>query len=55
MLPRDFEDQVDEIFDLDLWVQWFAEVDRPFLFLLILPLVVAAVGLWAELRSRRKE
>jgi hypothetical protein len=28
--------------------------DRSFLFLLILPFVVAAVGLWAEYRDRRK-
>lgn len=40
---------VTEIFDLRLWHRWFSELDRPFLFLLILPFVVAAVGLWAEL------
>lgn len=42
-----------EIFDLQLWQQWFSDLDRPFLFLLILPFVVAAVGLWAE-RDRRE-
>ncbi len=34
------------------WGEWFAALDRSFLFLLILPFVVAAVGLWAELRRR---
>lgn len=45
---RGIRDPIGEIFDLDLWGRWFAELDRPFLFLLILPFVVAAVGLWAE-------
>ena len=49
---RGFKGQVSEIFDLELWAQWFAGLDRPFLFLLILPFVVAAVGLWAELARR---
>lgn len=31
-----------------LWLQWLSELDRGFLFLLLLPLVVAAVGLWAH-------
>jgi len=44
-----FRGSVTEIFDLELWQRWFSELDRPFLFLLILPFVVAAVGLWAEL------
>lgn len=33
-----------EIFDYRLWVQWFQSLDRPFLFLLILPFVVAVVA-----------
>jgi putative Na+/H+ antiporter len=43
---------VGEFFDLALWWEWLASLDRSFLFLLILPFVVAAVGLWAEFRSR---
>jgi hypothetical protein len=49
---RDIQGQVSEIFDWDLWTQWFAELDRSFLFLLILPFVVAAVGLWAKFSRR---
>ena len=45
---RGIQGQVGEIFDWELWAQWFAGLDRSFLFLLILPFVVAAVGLWAE-------
>jgi hypothetical protein len=45
---------IDEVFDLQRWEQWFSGLDRSFLFLLILPFVVAAVGLWAEL-VRSKE
>lgn len=49
---RGYKGQVSEIFDWDLWAQWFASLDRSFLFLLILPFVVAAVGLWAEFSRR---
>jgi len=45
--------QVGEAFDIEIWRAWFADLDRSFLFLLILPFVVAAVGLWAE--SSRRE
>jgi hypothetical protein len=45
---RGFRGQVAEIVDWELWVQWFSSLDRSFLFLLILPFVVGAVGLWAE-------
>lgn len=38
-----------EAFDLQRWWLWLSGLDRSFLFLLILPFVVAAVGLWAEL------
>lgn len=41
-----------EAFDLALWSAWFESLDRSFLFLLILPFVVAAIGLWAELGRR---
>ncbi len=51
---RGMQGQVTEILDWDLWAQWFAVLDRSFLFLLILPFVVAAVGLWAE-SSRRDD
>lgn len=49
---RGYKGQVGEIVDWDLWAQWFASLDRSFLFLLILPFVVAAVGLWAEFSRR---
>lgn len=49
---RGFQGQVFEAFDLDLWAEWFAGLDRSFAFLLILPFVVAAIGLWSEYRRR---
>jgi hypothetical protein len=39
-----------EAFDAGRWIEWFSGLDRSFLFLLILPFVVGAVGLWAEFR-----
>jgi hypothetical protein len=44
-----------EMFDYDAWVQWFQSIDRTFLFLLILPFVVAVVGLWSELSRAGKD
>jgi len=44
-----------EFFDFALWLQWFESLDRRFLFLLILPFAVAAVGLWSELRNSRSK
>lgn len=44
-----------EMLDYHLWVQWFQSLDRAFLFLLILPFVVATVGLWSELGRARKD
>ncbi len=41
-----------EVFDLARWSAWFAGLEREFLFLLILPFVVAIVGLWAERRDK---
>jgi len=41
-----------EFFDLGRWLQWFSELDRGFAFLLLLPLVVAAVGLWSHFSGR---
>jgi predicted cation transporter len=49
---RGLQGSVGEMFDLDLWAQWFGQLDRSFLFLLILPFVVAVVGLWADYRDR---
>jgi hypothetical protein len=44
--------RISEIFDLRLWSDWFAELDRGFVFLLVLPLVVAVIGLWASYREK---
>jgi len=44
-----------EFFDLALWLEWFSGLDRGFAFLLLLPLVVAAVGLWAHFRGGDEE
>jgi hypothetical protein len=41
-----------ELFDLGLWSSWFAQLDRGFIFLLLLPFVVALVGLWAWFRDK---
>jgi hypothetical protein len=43
-----------EVFDAAAWREWLASLDRGFLFLLILPFVVAAVGLWAA-RNKKQE
>lgn len=51
---RGIHGPVGEIFDWALWSEWFAQLDRSFLFLLILPFVVAAVGLWAHVVERRQ-
>jgi putative Na+/H+ antiporter len=50
---RGFKGQLGELFDWGLWAQWFSQLDRSFLFLLILPFVVAAVGLWAHYSEGR--
>lgn len=44
-----------EMFDYQVWIEWFQSLDRTFLFLLILPFVVAVVGLWSELSPARKD
>ena len=49
---RGIRGNVAEFFDLFAWANWFAELDRSFVFLLILPFVVGIVGLWAEYRDR---
>jgi len=43
-MPR----RIPEFFDLGAWLQWLESLDRRFLFLLILPLVVAIIALWSE-------
>jgi hypothetical protein len=47
---RGFKGPVHEIVDWALWAEWFAQLDQSFLFLLILPFVVAVVGLWSSRR-----
>ncbi len=47
---RGLKGPVHEIFDWALWAQWFSQLDRSFLFLLILPFVVAVVGFWSSRR-----
>jgi hypothetical protein len=37
--------------NLEGWKTWWDSLDRTFVFLLVLPFVVAAVGLWAEFRT----
>jgi Na+/H+ antiporter NhaD/arsenite permease-like protein len=37
-----------ELLDVGEWMAWLGGLDRSFLFLLLLPLVVAAFGLWAD-------
>jgi len=51
---RGIRGPVGEFFDLAVWGQWFSQLDRSFLFLLILPFVIAIIGLWAEYGDRRK-
>ena len=51
---RGIRGPIGEFFDLGAWGQWLAALDRSFLFLLILPFVVALVGVWAEYRDRGK-
>lgn len=40
-----------ELFDFELWSRWLSELDRGFIFLLVLPFVVALVGLWSTYRD----
>jgi hypothetical protein len=44
-----------EVFDLGLWSDWFAQLDRGFIFLLLLPFVVALVGLWAWFTEKKRD
>jgi hypothetical protein len=44
-----------EFFDFGLWSDWFAQLDRGFIFLLLLPFVVAVIGLWAWFTEKDRE
>jgi hypothetical protein len=44
--------RISELFDLGLWSDWFAQLDRGFVFLLVLPFVVAVIGVWASYREK---
>ncbi len=44
-----------EVFDFERWQLWFSELNRSFVFLLILPFVIGAIGLWAEKTRARGE
>ncbi len=51
MFLSDVARRLAEVFDLELWAAWFAGLDRGFVFLLLLPFVVAVVGLWSYFRD----
>ncbi len=55
IMPPQAISRIGEFFDIGLWSQWFAQLDRTFIFLLLLPLVVAVVGLWSAYRDRDKD
>ena len=38
---------MNEFFDWTAWLEWFAALDRVYIFLLALPFVVAVIGLWS--------
>ncbi len=44
--------RISEFLDVGLWSDWFGHLDRGFAFLLLLPFVVAVVGLWASWREK---
>ena len=44
-----------EFLDLKAWAEWFAALDREFIFLLALPFVVAIIGLWAWWVDREED
>lgn len=52
---RGFKGQAAELVDWTLWAQWFSQLDRSFIFLLALPFVIAAVGVWAAYSERRRK
>jgi len=50
---RGIRGPIDEVFDWQVWSAWFAQLDRSFIFLLVLPFVIAVVALWADYVQRR--
>ena len=46
MYLSDVARRLGEVFDIEQWAAWFAGLDRGFVFLFLLPFVVAVVGLW---------
>jgi hypothetical protein len=48
MQTSTFAERLAAIFDPVSWSAWLASLDRGFVFLLLLPFVVAMVGLWAS-------
>ena len=46
---------LNEFLDLKAWAEWFAALDREFIFLLALPFVVAIIGLWAWWVDREED
>jgi hypothetical protein len=48
-------DRIAEFFAFHRWVDWFASLEREFVFLLALPFVVALVGLWAHLTEKDRD
>jgi hypothetical protein len=44
-----------EVFRLEHWAGWLRTLDPGIAFLFVLPVVVGAIGLWAERRRRRAE
>lgn len=48
MTASTFGERLAAIFDPVSWSAWFASLDRGFVFLLLLPFVVAVVSLWAS-------
>jgi hypothetical protein len=47
--------RIGEFFALGPWSEWFAQLDRSFIFLLLLPFVVAVVGLWSAYLDKDKD
>jgi hypothetical protein len=51
----DLRGPIAEAFDAARWMAWFESLDRSFLFLLILPFVIVAVGFWADMLRKSRE
>lgn len=47
--------RIADFFDLEQWAAWFASLEREFVFLLVLPFVVALVALWAHFTDRERQ